>query len=188
MSAQTFWSRRTLYRWAPYVAGSVLAVGVVAFLVAFYGNTAPDSTPEIQRTGPAIVDEPTGKKAPVSRGVQAVAARFIKTAVARRNLDVGWKLTHPELRAGTTYKEWLRGESTVVPYPVDLGAAPPFRVDESYERRVELEVVLTPRKGSGVKSQIFFIGLKAVGQRKNKRWLVYYWAPRSTPPIPANPQ
>jgi hypothetical protein len=178
------WSRRTLYRWAPWIGGLVLAVGVLSFLIVFYGNTADTSPPETQRTGPADLGDQPGKKVKVSPAVQKTAAQFIKTAVARKNLATGWKLTHPDLRSGTTYKEWMHGTSTVIPYPVDTRIAPAFRVDESYQRRAELEVILEPKSGSGVKPQIFFIGLKAVGKGANKHWLVYYWAPRSVNPLP----
>jgi hypothetical protein len=177
------WSRRTLYRWAPWGGGLVLAAGVVSFLIVFYGNTADTAPPPIQRTGPADVGDQPGKRVSVSPDVQKTAARFIKTAVARKNLATGWKLTHPELREGTSYREWMRGTSSVIPYPVDTRIAPAFRVDESYERRAELEVILASKPGTGVKSQIFFIGLKAVGKGQNKHWLVYYWAPRSVAPV-----
>ena len=185
MSApRTFWSRRTLYRWAPYIGGLVLVLGVGAILIAFYGNTADKSAPQTVRTGPPDLGDQPGKKTKVSADVQQTAAQFIKTAVARKNLALGWKLTHPDLRAGTTYKEWMHGTSTVIPYPVDTRIAPAFRVDESYQRRAELEVILEPKKGADVKPQIFFIGLKAVGNGAKKHWLVYYWAPRSVNPLP----
>jgi hypothetical protein len=185
MSApRKFWSRRTLYRWAPYVGGLVLAIGVGAFLIAFYGNTAENSAPQTVRTGPPDLGDQPGKPTKVSAEVQQTAAKFIKTAVARQNLALGWKLTHPDLKAGTTYREWMHGTSSVIPYPVDTRIAPAFRVDESYARRAELEVILEPKKGSNVKPQIFFIGLKAVGNGAKKHWLVYYWAPRSVNPLP----
>lgn len=175
-------SRRNLVRWSPWLGGLLLAIGAGALLITFFGNTADTSAPLLQTTTP-YRETPDGKKVPVSQAVQLTAARFIKTAVARRKLAEGWRVTHPELRAGTTYEEWLHGTSPVVPYPVDLRVAPTFRVDESYERRAELEVILAARPGSGEKGRLFFIGLKAKGQGAKKHWLVYYWAPRSVPPV-----
>jgi hypothetical protein len=158
-------------------------IGAGALLIAFAGNTADDSPPLLQTTTPYRAS-PDGRKGPISRDVQLTAATFIKTAVARKNLVEGWTVTHPELRAGTTYKEWLQGTSSVVPFPVDLSVAPTFRVDESYERRAELEVIVTPRPGSSYKHpQLFFVGLKAKGRAAKKHWLVYYWGPRAVPPV-----
>ncbi|MFN2472263.1 MAG: hypothetical protein ABR583_15020 [Gaiellaceae bacterium] len=182
MSApRTFWSRRTLYRWAPWVGGGMLVVGVSAFLFAFYGNTADKSEPETQLEGPALLGDQAGRRVKsAAPEIQKTAAQFIKNAVAGQNRRAGWKLIHPELRGDITFKQWLRGESYVIPYPADLRQPPPFRVDEVYEKRAELEVVLSPRPGANVKKpQIFFIGLKKVGKGANERWLVYYWAPRS---------
>jgi hypothetical protein len=176
-------SRRNFVRWSPWLGGLLLAIGAGAVLITFFGNTADTSAPLLQTTTP-YRETPDGKKVPISQAVQLAAARFIKTAVARRKLAEGWKVTHPELRAGTTYREWLHGTSPVVPYPVDLRVAPTFRVDESYERRAELEVILAARPGSGEKGRLFFIGLKARGQGAKKHWLVYYWAPRSVNGLP----
>jgi hypothetical protein len=176
-------SRRNLVRRSPWLGGLVLAIGAGALLLAFAGNTADDSPPLLQTTTPYRAS-PDGRPVPISRDVQLTAATFIKTAVARKNLGEGWKVTHPELRAGTTYREWLQGTSSVVPFPVDLRVAPAFRVDESYERRAELEVYVSPRAGSGYKlPQLFFIGLKAKGHGAKKHWLVYYWGPRAVPPV-----
>jgi hypothetical protein len=175
-------SRRNLVRWSPWLGGLLLAIGAGAVLITFFGNTADTSAPLLQTTTP-YRETPDGKKVPISQAVQLTAARFIKTAVARRNLAAGWKVTAPELRAGTTFKEWLRGTSSVAPFPVDLRVAPAFRVDESYERRAELEVFLTPRPGSGEQPKLFFIGLKANGLGAKKHWLVYYWNARFVPPV-----
>ena len=178
-------SRRNLYKWAPYIGVTVLVIGVSAFLLAFFRNTAPSSEPETKLSGPVERGLVTGPRAKIAPEVQLVARRFIETAVARKNLAVGWKLTHPELRAGTTYKEWMRGTSSVIPYPVDFSQPSPFRIDESYARLAFLEIVLMPRRKSGVtKPQLFIIGLKKVGTGKKQRWLVHYWAPRSIPLVP----
>jgi hypothetical protein len=185
MSAHKLWSRRTLYRWAPWVGGAVLVVGVAAFLGVYFTNTADDSEPETQLRGPAIVDKPLGKRVKVAKEVQQVASEFIKSAVTGRDLERGWRLAHPELRAGFTHREWVRGVLPFSVFPVDLEKAPPFSIDDSFERQVDLQVVLSPRKGaSGFKPQIFFIGLKAVGNGGSKRWRVYYWQARSNPALP----
>src|SRR3954451_21821291 len=49
--------------------------------------------------------------------VMNVISRFIKTAVARKQLDSAYDLTLPELRGETTRKEWHSGNIRVVPFP-----------------------------------------------------------------------
>ncbi|MFN2472264.1 MAG: hypothetical protein ABR583_15025 [Gaiellaceae bacterium] len=186
MSApRSVWSKHTLSRWAPYIGGGLLAVGAVAFLIVFYGNTAEETQSPTPRPEPGTVSDDSGKRLKnASPDVQRAAASFIRNAVAGEDRRAGWKLLHPELRGDTTLEQWLRGESYVSPYPADLRQAPPFRVDEAYEQRAELEVVLSPRPGARVqKPQLFFIGLKKVGKGANERWLVYYWNARSTAPV-----
>lgn len=170
-----------LLRWAPWAGGALLVAGVVASLVVFMGGS---STPEPKAPGnqPAGGGAGTEKKVPFSPEAESAALGFIRTVVAGRQPRAGWKLMHPELRAGITYKQWLSGVSPVPPYPVDITKPPFVQIDESYARRAELQVILPPRKGANVRAYSFFLGLKAVGDGARKRWLVYYWQPRSVAP------
>src|SRR5690348_11228730 len=47
--------------------------------------------------------------------VLATMSQFVRTAVARKDLDSAWPLLGPMLRAGMTRKEWDSGNNTVVP-------------------------------------------------------------------------
>ena len=113
-----------------------------------------------------------------------MAVRFIQTAVARENLEEAWTLVGPNLRGGLTKKEWLTGNNPVVPYPIDKLEVAPYKVDESYETSALIEVALLPRKGSGVRSQVFFLGLKKVGSGSRTRWVVDNWVPRASAVVP----
>jgi hypothetical protein len=156
---------------------AVLVVGVAALMVAVFRNTGTKIDDPLT-TLPAVV--PTvQQKAPLEPEARRVAGLFILTAVARKNLDQAWEITHPTLRQGLTRKQWLTGNIPVQPYPVDQLETAPLAIDESYRNSAVLEVALLPRRGSKIKPQTFFIGLKAVGKGKQRRWLVDYWAPRS---------
>jgi hypothetical protein len=65
-------------------------------------------------------------------------------------------------------------------YPADAIDTATFKIDESHPSEALLEVALVPKKGAEVKPQIFFIGLKKV----KGKWLVNYWAPRSSIAVP----
>lgn len=58
-----------------------------------------------------------------------------------------------------------------------------FRIHESYADEAMLQVVLFPETGSAAKGQVFFVGLKRYGSER--RWGVYYWAPRAGGTRPA---
>ena len=161
------------------LAGLVLTAGVVAFTVAYFGDSGRSQETPLSNE-PAQVFTPR-KQVPLAKEARRVAGRFILTAVARENLGESYELAHPELRQGLTKKEWLTGNIPVVYYPAKAIETATFKVDESYPDEAILEVALLPKDSSRVKPQIFFIGLKKAGDR----WRVNYWVPRAAPAVPS---
>ena len=166
----------------PWVAGLVLIAGVVAFAIVYLGNTAEPIDEQLTKTetGPTttVGNAPTVK---LDRAARQVAGEFILTAVARANLGRSYEITHPKLRQGLTREQWLTGNIPVQPYPANAIETATFKTDISKAKEVLLEVALLPKSGSGVKPQVFYIGLKKV----HGNWLVDYWAPRGSPAVPA---
>ena len=176
-------SSRRLNRALPWIAGVVLAAGVVAFLLTYFRNTATSNEAPLSNEPAQIVPQP--KRVAIDERARRVAGKFILTAVARKNLAASWEITHPSMRKGYTKAEWIKGDIPVVPYPskaIDKGI---FKVDYAYPNEILLQVALLPKEGARIKPQIFLIGLKAQGKGKKKRWLVDYWAPRASIPIHA---
>jgi len=162
-----------------------LAGGAVCAAVALLFVFGPDKDAPEERISNVPAEEPVREvKAPLPQEARAVAVRFIQTAVARENLEEAWTLVGPNLRGGLTKKEWLTGNNPVVPYPIDKLEVAPYKVDESYETSALIEVALLPRKGSGVRSQVFFLGLKKVGSGSRNRWVVDNWVPRASAVVP----
>ena len=170
-------ARRRLL-WA--VAAVAVVTGVV--LVVALG---PDKDPAPEHFSATPAQQPEQLvKAPLPHEARRVAVRFIQTAVARRNLEEAWTLVGPNLRGGLTKERWITGENPVVPYPMDKLDVAPYKVDESYTRSALLEVALLPRKGSGVRAQVFFLGLVKVGSGERSRWVVDNWVPRAAAVVP----
>jgi hypothetical protein len=161
------------------VSALVLTAGVVAFTVAYFGDTGTSQETPLS-DAPAQVFTPR-KQIPLDKEARRVAGRFILTAVARENLAESYELAHPELRQGLTRREWLTGNIPVVYYPAKAIETATFKVDESYANEAILEVALLPKESAKVKPQIFFIGLKKAGNR----WRVNYWVPRAAPAVPS---
>jgi hypothetical protein len=173
-------ARQTRRRLAWAAGGFALLAAIVGILVL---GPNKNPTPERFSAAPAqpaeqLVDAPLGQEA------RRVAVRFIQTAVARENLDEAWGLVGPNLRGGLTKKRWMTGENPVVPYPVDKLDVAPYKVDASYTRSALLEVALLPRKGSGVRAQVFFLELKKLGSGPASRWVVDNWVPRASAVVP----
>ncbi len=160
---------------------AVLVVGVAAFTIAYFGNTATVVETPLSNK-PAQVFS-ARKQIPLEKEARRVAGRFILTAVARKHLAESYELTSPELRQGLSKKEWLTGSIPVPPYPVGEIEAATLKVDESYPNEASLQVaLLPPTSDTNLKPQVFFIGLKKL----KGQWKVTYWIPRSLPAIPDN--
>jgi hypothetical protein len=146
---------------------------------------APDKDAPKQRLSnqPAQVEPPL-VKVPLAEEARRVAVRFIQTAVARQNLDEAWTLVGPNLRGGLSRAEWVTGANPVVPYPIDQLDVAPYKIDESYATTALLEVALLPRKGAGVRAQVFFLGLRKLGTGERARWVVDNWVPRASAVVP----
>jgi hypothetical protein len=80
--------------------------------------------------------------------------------------------------------QWRKGDIPVTPYPASNAKTAGFHITESHRNDLFAQVLLIPRKGSGVKKALAFnLGLERVG----KRWLVNYWLPEPTIKTRANP-
>ena len=164
-----------------YAIVGVAAAVVVGLLFAFGPNK--NAAPEVFSNLPADIPAPQ-VKAPISNEARQVAVRFIQTAVARKNLPEAWTLVGPNLKGGLTREQWITGNNPVVPYPISALDVAPFKVDESFQDSALIEVALLPKKGSGVKAQLFFLALEKSGTGPNARWVVNNWVPRASVVVP----
>ena len=150
------------------LVGGLVAVGVI------WPNTAEEVPSELTAGKPQVYHAPKAIKLTRSSRAQALttAANFVKTAVARQDIDRSWLLVSPALKQGYTRAEWRRGEIPVIPYPVGQAR---WKLDYSFEDAVGLQVLVYPRAGSGLRPNLFLMELKPVGDVKHRRWLVDSW-------------
>jgi hypothetical protein len=172
------------------VAVAVFVVGAVKYV-----QSRPDPSPATNTAPydpdyelPLSTQEYTAEDLPKS--VRRVAGEFILAAAGREDLAKAWKLTHPDLRnqCACSYKEWLTGNIPVQFYPSAAIGTASFAVEELGSKQIYLRVLVLPKKGASVKPQVFDIGLKAQGTGDKATWLVNYWAPKTSIPVPATPE
>lgn len=177
-----------------WVSSLVLIAGVVAFVTVRLGSGGATTQATAAAVDGTDVDPGStttpAKVSDVPRPARVAAGEFILAAAGREDLPKAWKLSHPDLRkqCGCTYKQWLTGNIPVQPFPTAGLQGVSYFVDELVPRRVVLQVLLSPKPGSEVGDQAFYIGLKAVGRGDKLRWLVDYWAPKSSIAVPLAPQ
>jgi hypothetical protein len=177
-----------------WIAALVFVAGVVAFAIAYFGNTADSTSVPVRSDEPAQGVQAVRKTVPLDRQARVVAGEFILTAVQRdvpeatlrKNLRKAWTLlaaTSPLRDCGgheCTMKEWLSGDIPVQPYPAAALDKASFSIEESYADEVVLQVALLPKDGANVAGQIFWIDLL----KRDGKWLVNEWSPRVIVPVP----
>lgn len=161
-------------------AAVALAVTGLSLLGVFLSNTG-HKVPSVFTAGPVARVAPNPKANPFTaderRLVRAVAARFVSSAVYRKNVGDSWEITTAELRQGMSHAAWASGSIPVVPYPGDVVAEVRWRLDYSYPKEVGMKVAFFPKPGADVERQVFDIALQNVGNAAKPKWLVSYWSP-----------
>jgi hypothetical protein len=154
--------------WLPWLAGALLAAGLIAFLAVHFGNTAgaKETFGSKDAVRPQVV-----KRIPLEQAARETAGKFILTAVARKHLDQAWKLATPNLKAGLTFKQWMTGDIQVPALGVPIEKAAITKIIYSHAKDAELNIVLLPKPNNQhVGDTLVVMDLKKVGAR----WLVDY--------------
>ena len=174
---ERLWDRPAV-RWPlALAAAAVLFAGVRTLYVQNQHTTHVQIVPGGGKIGLATFGHPI--KLP-QKAVDA-ARTFIHTAVVRKDLDTGWRVSTANVHAGLTHAQWMTGTIPVFPFPRNAYGGTRYKVEWSRAKNVMLLALITPDK-PGVKSGEFFIQMVPRGDR----WLVDYFGPRGTnPPLPA---
>jgi hypothetical protein len=171
----------------------VLAAGALTLVVTLVGgsdNKSTNPSPGFHPTLPA-------KQVPLTNAsgvrvrtyeqldpqVHSAIRTFIGTIVARKNIGSSWSVVAPSLKQGYTRSQWATGQSLpVVPYPGVDTKHINFYLDYASTKQILIEVGLSGIKGKTTsRPTTFQLELVPVG----RHWLVDYWMPRWTPPVPA---
>lgn len=155
------------------LAAAVVTFGVLVYLGVHFSSRGSAGN----ATGPYLPDARAPKTVPFTpqdrRAVRKVLAKFIATAVARRHVERSWDLASATMREGLTRKQWASGNIPVQPFPATVrGHGSLTAVEYSYRRRVGLNVIVFPRRGSGYSLASAHVDLV---KGRDKRWRVEYW-------------
>lgn len=183
-----FFSSPQTQRRLMWVSGAVLLAGIAVFLGVFLtrGSSQPAKVNfSTVGSGPPTKTPAThNPKVAPSGDALKIARKFLETAVVRKNLDAAYPLVGPYLKGGMSLAQFRKGSIPVQPYPAANAKSAKLVVKSSHKSNLLLEVVLNPRKGSGVKRPLgFFLGL----DRISGKWLVNYWLSDYRIPIHATP-
>jgi hypothetical protein len=167
------WQKALPWVVAVVVVGAAIAAGII------WSNTG-HSTATPLTNQPALDVSQTPATVKLTPGATRVARQFIRTAVARKNLPGAYAIVTDQIKQGQSLKSWSTGNIAVIPYPVDAVKYAPMKIDFSYPKEAQIEVALLPKTGSKVRPQLFLMDLV----KRDGKWLVNAWVPRSSPPVP----
>ena len=200
-SFQTALSSARFNRYLMWFSGLVLAAGVAFLLIKLVpGNDNAQKAPD-----PGFVAQLPAKSVPLTNAkgaqvksyeeldpeVRTTIRTFLATAVARRHLDKSWAVVAPSMKQGYTFQEWSKGGPgkgglPVIPYPIENVDTTQYYLDYASTKEILLEVGVSAPAAKKMRPVAFQLGLVARGKGAARHWLVNYWMPRWTPPIPTN--
>jgi hypothetical protein len=102
------------------------------------------------------------------RKIDHALDRFIPAGVARKSLPTAWKLAGPEMRTGSTLKEWERGSSPIPYYPASGKTFHGWTTIDAGPGYVDFNLLVHPQHGAKTSSWVF----SGEMVRRGSRWLV----------------
>jgi hypothetical protein len=163
-----------------WVGGSTCVATAVVAAGIELGNTGRSNATPIDRTKkPWVYTAPAHMSLTQRDRLElfATSSRFVRTAVARKQLDDAWDMLGPEMKAGQTRRSWDTGFNNVVPFKADGIEA--WDILYAYENDVAIDLSLV----SGTKDKknwsgkTFTLELKRAADSPH-RWLVASWVPK----------
>jgi hypothetical protein len=182
-----------------WLGGGSCVAAVVVLVSIHLGNTGHSQATPIDKTKKAwVYRAPTHMRLTKRDRIDLFTAssRFVRTAVARKQLDSAWEMLGPEMKAGQTRKSWDSGFNNVVPFKADAIEAWDILYAYKDDVALDLSLVSGRRDGDNWAGKTFTLELKR--DPSSHRWLVASWVPkgvggggtlsanrRSGPPPPA---
>src|SRR4051794_22496043 len=190
--AETFSSPR-FQRYMLWFGVVVLAVGAAVLVAVIMGGqsgapvkndkgfhpTLPAKSTPLRNSDGVLIKTYTQLDPKIRDAVKT----FIGTAVARQHVDQSWNVVAPTLKAGYTPAQWKKAvDLPVVPYPGVDTEHVQYYLDYASTKEILVEVGLAGKKGVSTRPVTFQLGLEPANKH---HWLVDYWMPRWTPPVPS---
>jgi hypothetical protein len=147
---------------------------------------AKNLTQHAQRQAP---DTTNKRWAQLPASARAAVRTFIVDGAGERNLGRAWSVTHPSLRQGFTYKQWVKGSTLPFQVYPEMSLKEPmsFSLDEWSGNELLADVGIASKYKTGRGAYTFTVGAVKAGKGAKAHWLVNYWMAKYTPPVRADP-
>jgi hypothetical protein len=194
-SFQTALSSARFNRYLMWFSGLVLAAGVAFLLI----KLVPGNDKTQVGADKGFVPQLPAKSQPLTNAkgaqikkyeeldpqVRTTIRTFLATAVARKHLDKSWPVVAPSMKKGYTLQSWSHAKALpIVPYPIENVDSTQYFLDYASTKEILLEVGVSAPAAKKMRPVAFQLGLVPRGKGVQRHWVVNYWMPRWTPPIP----
>jgi hypothetical protein len=119
---------------------------------------------------------------PDRRAINALLDAFIPAVVEQKDLKAGWNMVAGVART-TSYRAWLKGDTSVQSYPAKGTRFHGFIVNYSYPGDIGFDILLQPTKES-----LGAWSFRAEAQKLGGRWRITTWYPVATYAPPGKTQ
>jgi hypothetical protein len=190
-TVQTALSSARFNRMILWLGVVVFAAGAVTLVLRFAGGS--DTTSAAPDKGFHATFQKAAHPLKNSQGVtiktfeqldpamKQTIRKFLVTGVSRKSQAQAWNVVAPSVKSGYTHKSWTKANSLpIIFYPVANIDRVQYYLDYASNQEILLEVGLFAPKRYAMRPTTFQLGLVPVGHK----WLVDYFMPRWTPPVP----
>lgn len=148
---------------------ALAVVGTAAAIAALVRSPKqPSATPSKNAPPAQLVKQSTHVSAADRRAIDRTLDQFIPAALGGASPATAWHLSGPQLKGGTTLREWRNGTSPIPHYPPRGTRFHNWTTVDSGKGFVDFNLLVHPRNGANGSSEVFS------GQmiKRNGRWLV----------------
>jgi hypothetical protein len=148
---------------------AALALIFVGVFLLLPSNKPPNPVPSGKEGAAQLVAKTSRHVSPADRKlIDEAFDHFIPTALNRKQPEVSWAWAGPDLRAGATHAQWVRGTMPVPRFPAAGGVFHGWRILDATKTTVDYSILVHPRSGATVSDWVFQGELIKL----NGRWLV----------------
>jgi hypothetical protein len=148
---------------------ALAVVGAVAAIAALVRSPKqPSATPSKNAPPAQLVKQSTHVSPADRRAIDRTLDQFVPAALSGASPATAWRLSGPQLKGGTTLRQWRNGTSPIPHYPARGTTFHNWTTVDAGKSYVDFNLLIHPKHKSDGSSEVFS------GQmiKRNGRWLV----------------
>ena len=144
----------------------IAAIAAIAALVR--SPKQPSAAPAKNAPHAQLVTQSTHVSASDRRAIDRTLDRFVPAGLSGLSAATAWRLSGPELKGGTSLREWQSGTSPIPHYPARGTTFHNWTTIDAGKDYVDFNLLIHPKHGKNGSSEVFS------GQmiKRSGRWLV----------------